>query len=33
LAALSEALAECEAVYEEKSERYLELLELYESLQ
>ena len=33
LAALSEALAEHEAIYEEKSERYLELLELYESLQ
>jgi ATP-binding cassette subfamily F protein uup len=33
LAALSEELSKLEALYEEKSERYLELLELYESLQ
>ncbi len=33
LIALSEELSKLEEIYEEKSERYLELLELYESLQ
>jgi len=33
LTALSEELAEVESIYEEKSERYLEVLEMYEALQ
>ncbi len=33
LTALSEELAEVERIYEEKSERYLEVLEMYEALQ
>jgi len=33
LSALSEELAEIESIYEEKSERYLEVLEMYEELQ
>ncbi len=33
LTALSEELAEVEKIYEEKSERYLEVLEMYEELQ
>lgn len=33
LTAISEELAELEKVYEEKSDRYLEVLEIYEALQ
>jgi ATP-binding cassette subfamily F protein uup len=32
LTTLSESLSELEKIYEEKSERYLEVLEIYESL-